>query len=150
AASVRRQSATGSRSTQRNEEILTEDGLCQAGVKDSDFIFQHRHPQTTKNTLQDDGTNRGEAERTNPATWVYQPKPGCKDNCKKSNGGSDQTVSVLKKNSADPFRGGKEKHVVAESGRPIRDGEADAFARDHATAANQKKCGEGSEPGEAV
>ena len=59
-------------------------------------------------------------------------------------------MSVLKKNPADPFRSGKEKHVVSESGRPIRDGETDTFARDHATAANQEQRGEGGEPGEAV
>jgi len=59
-------------------------------------------------------------------------------------------VSVLKKNSADPFRGRKEKHVVPESGRPIRDGEAHAFARDHATAAYEEQGGDGGEPGEAV
>jgi len=59
-------------------------------------------------------------------------------------------MSVLKENPADPFRGGKEKHVIAESGRPIRNGETNAFARDHAAAANEEKRGKGSEPGEAV
>ena len=59
-------------------------------------------------------------------------------------------MSVLKENPTDPFRGRKEKHVVAESARPIRDRETHAFARNHATAANQKESGEGGEPGEAV
>ena len=59
-------------------------------------------------------------------------------------------MSVLKENPADPFRGGKEKHIVAKSGRPIRDGEAHAFACDHAAAANEEESGEGGEPGEAV
>ena len=119
-------------------------------MKDSDFVFQHRHAQTTENTLQDDGANCGDAEHTDPTTRVYEPKPRCKNNCKKPNGGSDQTMSVLKKNPADPFRGGKEKHVIAESGWPIRNGETDTFARDHSAAANQKKGGDGGEPCEAV
>ena len=59
-------------------------------------------------------------------------------------------MRMLEKNPANPFRKRKEKHVVAESGRPIRDGEADAFTRDHATAANQQKSGDGGEPGEAI
>jgi hypothetical protein len=45
-----------------------------------------------------------------------------------------QTMSVFKENPADPFRGGKEKHIVAKSSRPIRDGEAHALACDHAAA----------------
>ena len=49
-------------------------------------------------------------------------------------------MSVFKENPADPFRGGKEKHIVAKSGRPIRDGEAHAFACDHAAAANEKEA----------
>src|SRR6266403_1294125 len=119
-------------------------------MKDSDFIFQHRHAQTTENTLQNDGTDRGDAQDTNPTAWVSEPKPPCQDNCKKSDGGSDQTMSVLEKNPANPFRGGKEKHIVAKSGRPIRDGETNAFARDHAAAANEEKRCEASEPGEAI
>src|SRR6266480_5561228 len=119
-------------------------------MKDSDFIFQHRHAQTTENTLQDDASNRGNPEHTNPTARICEPKPRCQDNCKKSDGGSDQTMSVLKENPADPFGGGKEKHIVAKSGRPIRDGETDALACDRAAAANEEKRGEGSEPGEAV
>ena len=59
-------------------------------------------------------------------------------------------MSMFKENSADPFRGGKEKHIVTKSGRPIRDGEAHALARDHAAAANEEKRCEDSEPSEAV
>ena len=58
---------------------------------------------------------------------------------------------VCSKNiAADPFRDWKQKHVVAESRRPIRNGEADAFARDHSTAANQQERRERSEPGESI
>src|SRR5439155_11694774 len=108
-------------------------------MKDSDFIFQHRHAQTTENTLQDDATNRGNPKHTNPTAWICEPKPRCQDNCKKSDSGSDQTMSVLKKNPADPFRSGKEKQVVPESGRAIRDSETHAFARYHAAAANHEQ-----------
>ena len=59
-------------------------------------------------------------------------------------------MGVFEKNSADPFRDRKEKHVVAESRRPIRDGETDAFARDHSAAANEKERGDDREPGEAM
>src|SRR5258708_38197771 len=96
-------------------------------MKDSDFIFQHRHAQTTENTLQDYGTERSDAEDTNPTAWIYQPKPRCQDNCKKSDGGGDQTMSVFKENPADPFRGGEKKNNIAKRGRPIRGGQAPAL-----------------------
>src|SRR5437763_15910245 len=100
-------------------------------MKDSDFVFQHRHAQTTENTLQDDGANCGDAQRTDPTTRVYEPKPRCKNNCKKPNGGSDQTMSVLKKNPPAQFRGGKWNNVRAKRGGPTRNGEPTAFARRH-------------------
>ena len=59
-------------------------------------------------------------------------------------------MSVLKENATDPFRSGKKKHVVTESGRPIRNGETDAFARDHAAAANQEKGRDRANPGKTV
>ena len=59
-------------------------------------------------------------------------------------------MGVLEKNSADPFRNGKQKHVVAERGRPVGHGEADAFARHHSAAANEQEGGDSSEPGEAI
>src|SRR5437763_15027292 len=102
-------------------------------MKDSDFIFQHRHAQTTENTLQDDATRRGNAEHTNPTAWICEPKPRRQDNCKKTQSGSDQTMTVLKKKPADPFRRGKEKHVVPKIGRPIRNAAPDAYARHYGT-----------------
>ena len=59
-------------------------------------------------------------------------------------------MSVLKKNPADPFRSGKEKHVVPESGRPIRDRETHAFARDHPAAANEQERRDAREPRETI
>ena len=59
-------------------------------------------------------------------------------------------MRVLKKNPADPFRNGKQKHVVAERGWPIGHGEANAFTRDHSPAANEQQRGHGREPGEAI
>jgi hypothetical protein len=59
-------------------------------------------------------------------------------------------MGVLKKNSADPFRDGKQEHVVAKRSRPIRHGEADAFARDHAPTANEKQGRDCSQPREAI
>ena len=57
---------------------------------------------------------------------------------------------MLKKNPADPFGNGKQKHVVAECGWPIGHGEANAFTRDHSAAANEQQRGYGREPGEAI
>ena len=59
-------------------------------------------------------------------------------------------MRVLKKNTADPFRNGKQEHVVAERGRPIGHGEADAFARDHSAAANEKQRRNTCNPRETV
>ena len=59
-------------------------------------------------------------------------------------------MSVLKENPADPPRRRKEKHVVAESRWPIRNSQANAFAGDHAAAANQKKRRDGGEPGKPI
>ena len=59
-------------------------------------------------------------------------------------------MDVLEKYSADPFRNGKEKHVVTESRWPIGDGETNSFARDHAAAANKKERGDGREEGETM
>ena len=58
-------------------------------------------------------------------------------------------MSVLKENPADPPRRRKEKHVVAESRWPIRNSQANAFAGDHAAAANQQERGDRRKPGEA-
>jgi hypothetical protein len=59
-------------------------------------------------------------------------------------------MGVLEKYSADPFRKGKEKHVVTESRWPIWDSEANSFARDHSAAANKKKRCDGREEGETM
>src|SRR6516225_421947 len=59
-------------------------------------------------------------------------------------------MRVFKQNSAHPFRDWKQKHVVAERGRPIRHGEPDVFAGDHPAAANEQERGETSEPRETI
>jgi hypothetical protein len=59
-------------------------------------------------------------------------------------------MGVLEKNPADPLRDGEEKHVVAESCRPIGHGETYAFARDHSAAANEKQRGDGGEKRETM
>ena len=59
-------------------------------------------------------------------------------------------MGVLKETPPIHFETGKEKHVVAKGRRPIRHGEANAFARDHAAAANQEKGRDRAKPGEAV
>ena len=57
---------------------------------------------------------------------------------------------MLKQDSADPFRDGKQKHVVTECGRPIRHRETDVFAGDHSATANEEQCGYADEPRETV
>src|SRR5258707_1612530 len=64
-------------------------GLRVTMLKDSDFIFQHRHAQTTENTLQDDGADGSHAEETNPTAWKNEPKPPRQENYKKTEGESD-------------------------------------------------------------
>src|ERR1051326_7586197 len=59
-------------------------------------------------------------------------------------------MRVFEKNSADPCRDREEKHVVTESRRPIRHGEADAFARHHPAAANEQERGRRGKTGKAM
>ena len=59
-------------------------------------------------------------------------------------------MDVLGENSADPFGDGKKKHVVAKSVRPIRHGEAGAFAGHIAAAPNENERREGGEEGETM
>lgn len=51
-------------------------------------------------------------------------------------------MGMLEEDSADPFRDGKKKHIVTESGRPIGHGESNALARDHAATADEKEGGD--------
>ena len=59
-------------------------------------------------------------------------------------------MRVLEQNSADPFRNRKQKHVVAERGRPIGYGQPDIFAGDHSAAANQQQRRHAREPRERI
>ena len=59
-------------------------------------------------------------------------------------------MGMLEQNSANPFRNRKKKHIVAERGRPIGHGEADAFARDHSPTANEKQRRNARNPRERV
>ena len=59
-------------------------------------------------------------------------------------------MGVLEKYSADPFRKRKQKHVVTERGRPIGNGEANAFARHHSAAADQKERGDTQQPDKVI
>src|SRR5438045_2557343 len=59
-------------------------------------------------------------------------------------------MGVLEKDSSDPFRDWKKKHVVAERGGPVGHGETDAFARDHSPSTDEKERGDGGEPDETV
>jgi hypothetical protein len=48
-------------------------------------------------------------------------------------------MDMFEEDAANPLGDRKEKHVVAERRRPIRDGQPNAFARHHSPAANQEK-----------
>jgi len=79
-----------------------------------------------------------------------EPKPDSKNDGQKTNERAHQAMCVLKQNSTDPFRDWKQKHVVAERGRPIGHGEPDVFAGDHSAAANEQERRNAREPREAI
>src|SRR4051812_5218545 len=128
-----------SRCRERNDNEYSEKRLGEEGMENSDLVFQHRHAQSAENALQNNGAERAPAEIAHPTAGINSPDPDRENDGEKSDGRRDQPMSVLKENSADPSRNGKEKHVVAERRRPIGNGEANAFARDHAPAANQEE-----------
>lgn len=59
-------------------------------------------------------------------------------------------MSVLEENPADPFRERKQKHVIAERGRPIGHRQSNSFACDHTATADQEDRRRRREPGEAI
>src|SRR5204863_1245202 len=95
-------------------------------------------------------TERGEPEITEPAPPIDAPDPERENDGQKTDSGSDEAMGVLEKDSPDPFRDWKKKHVVAERGGPVGHGETDAFARDHSPATDEKERGDGGEPDETV
>ena len=135
---------------ERDDDEGTEIRLREAGVKNSDLIFQQSDAQTTEHALQNNRGERGVTEIAHPATRFGSPKPNGQNDGEKSDCGSDEPMGVFEKNSADPFAEREKKHVVAESGRPIRHGESDAFARYHSAAANEEERRDRREPGEAI
>src|ERR1700758_3945610 len=135
---------------QRDENKQPEESLSDAGVKDADLILHHGDAKTTQNSLQNHANDGNSSQVANPSPVVAQPKPHCENNRKKSNQRTHQTMRVLKQNSADPFRNRKQKHVIAEGGRPIRHSEADVFTRHHSAAANEQKRRDAREPRETV
>src|SRR5438067_12779476 len=124
--------------------------LGEEGVKSSDFIFQQGHAQSAEDALENYGAERGEAEVAEPAPVIDAPDPDGEHDRQEPDDGSDETMGVLEENPADPFGDGEAKHVVTKCGRPIGHGETDAFARDHAAAANEKEGRDGGEPGETM
>ena len=86
----------------------------------------------------------------NPVSIFDAPKPDRENDGENPHRRGNEPMRVLKKNPADPFRNGKQKHVVAERGWPIGHGEANAFTRDHSAAADEEQRHDGREPGEAI
>src|SRR5205823_2459729 len=110
----------------------------QESVKNADLILQHGHAKTAKDALQNDSTESDETKPSYEGTLIGNPNPDRERNSQASDHRRDQTMGVLKKYSANPARERKQKHVVSECRRPIRNRQADSFARHHAAAANEE------------
>ena len=119
-------------------------------MKDSDLVFKHGDAQSAEHALQNHRAEGKRAEVANPSPRFAAPKPDREDDRQKPNCRSNQAVGVLKKNSADPFRSGKQKHVVAKGGWPIGHREAHPFAGDHSAAANEEQSRNACEPRKTV
>ncbi len=138
-------SAPQLRRGERDHHEHSQIGLGEAGVENSDFIFQQSHAQSAENPLDNDRGERRIAEIAQPAAIVRAPDPDRKDDGHESDRRGNEPMGMLEKNSTNPLRDGKEEHVVAERCRPIGDGEANALARDHSAAADQDERGDGRE-----
>src|SRR5438067_10515299 len=147
---VSRKPPPKSRGRERDDNHHSKKRLGEEGVKNSDFIFQQGHAQSAQDALENYGAERGEAEVAEPAPVIDAPDPDGEHDRQEPDDGSDETMGVLEENPADPFGDGEAKHVVTKCGRPIGHGETDAFARDHAAAANEKEGRDGGEPGETM
>src|SRR3954471_14970538 len=135
---------------QSDDDQYSEKCLRHGGVEDPDLVFQKSHAQPSENSLKNHRAECGKPEVAQPAPMVRAPDPNGENDGEEADCRRDQPVGVLEENSADPFGNREKKHVVAERGRPVRNGETDAFAGDHSTAANEKERGNKSEPGEAM
>src|ERR1041385_1228456 len=89
---------------QRDHNNESEKRLRQTGMKNSDFVFEHRHTQTAENALQNNAGDSNQTEIAYRLSILTAPNPDRENDGEKSNCGCNQAMSVLKKNPADPFR----------------------------------------------
>jgi len=54
-------------------------------VENSDFIFQHGHPQTAENSLENHAGDREQTKRFNRLSIFGSPNPDRENDCEKSN-----------------------------------------------------------------
>src|SRR2546423_1787395 len=78
--------------TKRN---YSEERLGQRGVKDSDFIFQHRDAQAAENSLQNHTSNGDQTKCLNRLSIFGSPNPNREDDGEKSDRRRNQAMGVL-------------------------------------------------------
>src|SRR2546423_1161543 len=104
---VSREPLPKSRRRERDDNHHSKKRLGEEGVKNSDFIFQQGHAQSAQDALENYGAERGEAEVAEPAPVIDAPDPDGEHDRQEADDGSDETMGVLEKDPADPFRHGK-------------------------------------------
>src|SRR2546430_8048860 len=93
----------GVRGHDRNKHDQTEERLSQAGVKDSDLVFQHGDAKAAQNSLQNHAANCDQTERLDCRPLFGSPKPDCENDGEKSDSRCNQAMSMLKQNATDPL-----------------------------------------------
>src|SRR6266480_3575138 len=91
------------RSDESDYDDQPKKSLREARVKDADFVFQHGDSKSAEHALQNHRAERDYSKITNPLSRFAAPKPAREDDRQKPHPRSNQAVSVLKKNPADPF-----------------------------------------------
>ena len=91
------------RGNESDHDNQSKERLGEAGVKDSDLIFQHGHAQTAEDALQNYAGERDQTKTTDPVSIFGEPEPDRENDGEKPYRGRNEAMRVLKKNPADPF-----------------------------------------------
>ena len=129
----------------RQEGDRDEEGLSQECMKYPDHILDEDDPQSAKEPLQAHPKNSANPKDHHPASRLNSPKPNRQHHRHQADQGGKKAMRVFVKDSADPSRDRKQKHVVSKAVWPIWDGHSRTMRSDKTAAAKENKGQNGSE-----
>src|SRR6185437_15113830 len=107
-------------------------------MKNAEFLFVKSDPQAAEDALSGNGDKGGDPEPAQPAPFLADPEPDHQHQREHPDTGGDEAMGMFVENASDPFRDGKQKHVVPVARGPIRNGHAGAMTGDEAAQANEE------------